>query len=129
TAIVPVGRLRDGHERSGGGAGTVVTITVERQKGETETIEVPYGAITVIPLRPDQRAALTVKPSPGFSIGSGEPGKTLKTEPGQEVKGGLVGLIVDARGRPIELPSDPNMRRLMVHRWWSALEAVPAGET
>ncbi len=129
TAIVPIGRPHDGQRGQGTASLRSVTVTVERQKGEAETVEVAYGSITVIPLRPDQRAALTVKPAPGFSIGRGEPGKTLKTEPGQEVKGGLVGLIVDARGRPLELPSDPHTRRSAVHRWWSALEAVPTGET
>ena len=49
------------------------------------------------------------KPAPGFSVGGGEPGKALKTERGQEVKGGLVGLVIDARGRPIELPATVDM--------------------
>src|SRR5207249_1967147 len=129
TAIVPVSGPHVEQRGPGTASLRSVTVTIERQKGEAETVEVPYGSITVIPLRPDQRAALTVRPAPGFSIGSGEPGKSLKTEPGQEVKGGLVGLIIDARGRPLELPSDPNVRRITVQRWWSALEAVPTGET
>jgi hypothetical protein len=129
TAIIAQGRPRE--TRRGGQAQTptAVTVTVERQKGETETVDVPYGSITVIPLRPDQRAALTVKPAPGFRVGAGEPGKTLKTQPGQEVKGGLVGLIIDARGRPIQLPSDPDLRRSVIRRWWAALDAIPSGET
>ena len=92
-------------------------------------MEVPYGAIQVIPLRPDQHASLTVKPAPGFRVGSGEPGKPLKTQAGQEVKGGLVGLIIDARGRPLRLPADADVRRSVIQRWWSALDAVPTGET
>lgn len=128
TAIIPRGRPPEG--RRGAGPNPVaVTLTVERQKGQSETVEVPYGTISVIPLRPDQRAALTVKPGAGFSIGSGEPGKVLKTQSGQEVKGGLVGLIVDARGRPLELPEDADVRRGHIRRWWSALDAIPTGET
>ncbi|HYO48619.1 MAG TPA: glutamate mutase L [Chloroflexia bacterium] len=107
---------------------TAVTVTVERQQGGSETVEVPYGTIQVIPLRPDQRAALTVKPGPGFNVGGGEPGKPLKTQPGQEVKGGLVGLIVDARGRPLYPPTGVDTRST-VRRWWSALDAIPSGET
>jgi hypothetical protein len=107
---------------------TAVTVTVERQQGGSETVEVPYGSIQVIPLRPDQRAALTVKPGPGFNVGGGEPGKPLKTQPGQEVKGGLVGLIVDARGRPLYPPTGVDTRSA-VRRWWSALDAIPSGET
>ena len=119
----------DGRRGSNAVGPTAVTVTVERQKGETETVEVASGSIAVIPLRPDQRAALTVKPAPGFSVGGGQPGKTLKTQPGQEVKGGLIGLIVDARGRPLDLPSDPDVRRAAIRRWWAALDAIPTGET
>jgi hypothetical protein len=104
-----------------------VTVTVERQQGGSETVQVPYGSIQVIPLQPDQRASLTVKPGAGFRVGSNEPGKTLKTQPGQEVKGGLVGLIIDARGRPLRLPVGPE-RSAAIRRWWSALDASPAGE-
>jgi hypothetical protein len=129
TAIVPIGQPADGRRSATGEGPTAVTVTMERQKGETVTVEVAYGTITVVALRPDQRAALTVKPAAGFSVGGGEPGKALKTERGQEVKGGLVGLIIDARGRPIQLPADPNARRNALHKWWSALDAIPSGET
>lgn len=129
TAIVAQGRPRESRRGDGAQAPTAVTVTVERQRGETETVEVAYGSIAVIPLRPDQRAALTVKPASGVRVGGGEPGKTLKTQPGQEVKGGLVGLIVDARGRPLELPADASARRGAIRRWWAALDAIPAGET
>ncbi|MBF6613058.1 MAG: glutamate mutase L [Chloroflexi bacterium] len=106
-----------------------VIVTIEREQGAAETVEVPYGTIQTVPLRPDQRASLTVKPAPGFRIGSSEPGRPLKTQPGQEVKGGIVGLIIDARGRPLTLPSNPDARRSQLRRWWSALDAIPTGET
>jgi len=108
---------------------TAVTVTVERQPGGTDTVDVPYGSIQIIPLRPDQHAALTVKPGAGFRVGSGEPGKSLKTQQGQEVKGGLVGLIVDARGRPLPFPAERDARYLAARRWWSAFDAIPTGET
>lgn len=106
-----------------------VIVTIEREQGAAETVEVPYGTIQTVPLRPDQRASLTVKPAPGFRIGSSEPGRPLKTQPGQEVKGGIVGLIIDARGRPLTLSSNPDARRSQMRRWWSALDAIPTGET
>ncbi|MEO8285462.1 MAG: glutamate mutase L [Chloroflexota bacterium] len=108
---------------------TAVSVTVERQPGGTDTVEIPYGSIQIIPLRPDQRASLTVKPAPGFRVGSGEPGKALKTQAGQEVKGGLVGLIIDARGRPLHFPAERDTRYLLARRWWSAFDAIPTGES
>lgn len=112
----------------GGESPTAVTVTMERRGGGTDTIDVPYGQIRVVPLRPDQRAALNIKPSAGFRVGSGEPGKALKTEPGQEIKGGLVGLIVDARGRPLALPEDTDLRHAQMRQWWAAFDALPVSE-
>ena len=109
---------------------TAVTVTIERQGGATETVSVPYGSIRALPLRPDQRASLKVEPGPGFRIGSGGPGKPLKTQPGQEVKGGLVGLIIDARGRdPMNLPQDAGARTATIRRWWADIDAIPTGES
>ena len=112
----------------GGEAPIAVTVTMERRGGGTDTVEVPYGQIRVVPLRPDQRAALNIKPSAGFRVGSGEPGKALKTEPGQEIKGGLVGLIVDARGRPLTMPEDRDLRHAQMRQWWAAFDALPYSE-
>jgi hypothetical protein len=106
------------------GSTVAVNVTVERQQGGTENVEVPYGTIRIVPLRPGQRAALTVKPGAGFRVGSGEPGKALKTQPGQEVKGGLVGLVIDARGRPLDLPEDGTVRRTMIRGWLTAMDAI-----
>lgn len=107
---------------------TAVTVTVERKPGGSETVEVPHGTIQIVPLRPDQRASLTVRPAAGFRVGSGEPGKALKTESGQEVKGGLVGLIIDARGRPLRFPAERDARYIQARRWWSAFDAIPAND-
>jgi hypothetical protein len=122
TAIVVHGEAQPGDTR------TAVSVTVERKPGGSETVEVPYGSIHVLPLRPDQRASLTVRPSSGFRVGSGEPGKALKTQSGQEVKGGLVGLIIDARGRPLRFPTERDARYIQSRRWWSAFDAIPAND-
>jgi hypothetical protein len=61
-------------------------------------------------------------------VGSGEPGKALKTQSGQEVKGGLVGLIIDARGRPLRFPLERDARYIQSRRWWSTFDAIPAND-
>jgi hypothetical protein len=122
TAIVVQGDAHPGDNR------TAVSVVVERKPGGSETVEVPYGTIHIVPLRPDQRAALTVRPGPGFRVGSGEPGKALKTQSGQEVKGGLVGLIIDARGRPLRFPPERDARYIQSRRWWSTFDAIPAND-
>ena len=59
---------------------------------------VPFGSIKVIPLPLGQKAELEIEPGRNYDMGEGR-GKTLRAE----VNGGVVGIIVDARGRPREL--------------------------
>ncbi len=75
--------------------------------------EIEFGKIEVFPISPGQEARVTVKPSGRFDIGFGAgQGKTLT------LKGGAVGgLVVDARGRPLSLPRDPNDRRNLMRKW------------
>ncbi|MDQ2808105.1 MAG: glutamate mutase L [Chloroflexota bacterium] len=121
TCVVPLGPPPEGTP-------IAVEVTVEYAEAGTITIEVPYGNIEVIPLRPEQRASLRVKPGPTFHIGSDEPGKPVQTKPGEEIKGGLIGLIIDARGRPLVLPSDPATRAARLLTWGQALRAYTAQE-
>lgn len=123
TCVVPLGP-----PPSGTGPAVAVHVTVEYADAGHFEIEVPYGNIEVIPLRPEQRASLKVKPGSGFHIG-GDPGKQVQTKPGEETKGGLIGLIIDARGRPLLLPSDPAARIARLRSWNEAMRAYPAHET
>jgi hypothetical protein len=121
TCVVPLGAPPSGTP-------VAVQVTVEYAEAGTINIEVPYGSIEVIPLRPEQRASLRVKPSAGFRIGTDEPGKPVQTKPGEEIKGGLIGLIIDARGRPLVLPSAPQERISRLLAWGQALRAYAAQE-
>jgi hypothetical protein len=142
TAIVPLGAPSPGAARRNGrkadtapaltaaGEPLAVEVTVAYAGGAGNLkSEVPYGGIEVIPLRPEQRASLTVRPGPGFRIGTGEPGKMVQTGEGEEVKGGLIGLIVDARGRPLTLPTDEGARIERLVTWGRALRAIGTRET
>ncbi len=42
------------------------------------------------------------------------------------MEGGVVGLILDARGRPLVLPDDDNQRRRRLLQWISTLDAYPS---
>ncbi len=41
------------------------------------------------------------------------------------VEGGVVGIILDARGRPLTLPDDNNARKQKLIEWFKALDAYP----
>ncbi|MCL5256697.1 MAG: glutamate mutase L [Chloroflexi bacterium] len=114
TVITPLGTAEIGE--------TAVKVTAESEDGEFHKVEVPYGSLALVPLRLSQKARITVEPGRQFRIGGAEKGEAVKTSPGEEIRGGMVGLIVDARGRPIALPDDPAKRREKVQEWTTAME-------
>ena len=60
-----------------------------------------------------QEAILEIKPRGRFDVGLGRPGKGGK----QSVQGSLVGIIVDARGRPLQLSAEAEKRQTQVQQW------------
>jgi hypothetical protein len=76
-------------------------------------VEAHYGDLEIWPLLPGQRATLEIQPSRRFDIGLGGPGRGGKVQ----AIGGLVGLVVDARGRPLGLPAGVEQRQKLLQRW------------
>jgi uncharacterized protein (TIGR01319 family) len=91
-------------------------------KGESinESGEIDYGDIRMFPLALGDTATVTVEPTKAFDLGNG-PGKRVV----REVRGGTVGLVLDARGRPLVLPEDQKECKRLVERWVSTLELYP----
>ena len=79
----------------------------------TVGVEVCYGDLEVLPLLPGQQAVLKLQPRRHFDVGFGGPGKGGK----RRVNGGLVGLIIDARGRPLRLSREPERRQTQMQKW------------
>lgn len=86
---------------------------VEYDDGQTIKVEVPYGALEVLPLMPGRKAVVELRPTSQFDVGLGRKGRRATTE----VEGGVVGIIVDARGRPLVLPGDEGERRAKIREW------------
>ncbi|MFQ6131782.1 MAG: glutamate mutase L [Armatimonadota bacterium] len=108
TCIAPVGQDRPGAK------------CVRVEMGE-QSLEVPYGEMRVIQLPPGRTARARVHPTRRFDVGAGR-GDAVE----RELHGGVVGIIVDARGRPLELSTDPTERTDSLRRWWEALGVYPA---
>ncbi len=96
--------------------------------GSTASGDLAYGDLVVVPLAAEETAEVEVTPARGFDLGNG-PGKPIT----RTAKGGPAGIILDARGRRLELPEDPVERRQAVTRMvestgmYDDLEVAPNG--
>jgi len=101
--VAPVGRAREGQP--------CVAVSLRGQ-----TTQVRCGDLAVLPVPEDEQVQVVVRPERGFDVGAGR-GHEVDTV----VAGGVVGLIIDARGRPIRVPEDPDQRRAKLEAWERAL--------
>jgi hypothetical protein len=104
TTISPVGRARRGD--------AILRMHITYDNGGELDVEAHYGEIEIWPLIPAQKATIVLKPHRRFDVGFGY-GRGGKVR----ASGGLVGLIVDARGRPLVLPQNAESRRRLLNGW------------
>jgi hypothetical protein len=78
---------------------------------------VKAGNIEALPLSINQTAKVRLHPYHRFDVGNGSGVDVNLT-----VTGGLYGLIVDARGRPVQVPAEPKQRAETYRRWQSGLD-------
>jgi hypothetical protein len=107
------------------GLGTVVSVKASASYGEhvlrakltysdgtDARADVRFGGLEVLPLASGQTARLSLQPLQRADAGLG-PGRSG----GVTVTGGALGVVIDARGRPLQLPSDPVRRRELIKKW------------
>ena len=80
----------------------------------------PYGHLRVVPLASDQEAEIEVVPAKKFDVGAGKGRPVLK-----KISGGIVGVVIDTRGRPVTLAKDKASRVAQLQRWAKAIGAYP----
>ncbi len=101
--VVPYGRGQPGQK--------MLQVVMETEETELE-VEVEYGTIETLPLAAGQSAKVTLQPMRRVDIGFG---------PGQghtvTIHGGAVGLVIDARGRPLALPVAEDERQTLLRQW------------
>ncbi len=113
TVIAPVGATKPGK--------TILTLDIDLPGG-TEHLEMQLGELRLLPLGVGEKAKVRAKPARGLDLGAGK-----GTEMEEEVEGGVVGIIVDTRGRnPFVLPVEAKTRVPMLLKWIKALDAYPA---
>lgn len=74
---------------------------IHYESGGMTQFSVASGNIEVLPLRPGEMATLVLRPERKYSVGGHSSGKTVTLSEERRIVGGLVGVIIDARSRPV----------------------------
>ena len=109
TVITPVGEAPVGTP--------VLRLQMIRDDGQDVNLEINYGDLEMISLPVGKKARLQLHPLHLFDVGMGAPGRGGALR----VMGGELGVIIDARGRPLKLPDDRGERSELLTKWRRAL--------
>ncbi len=113
TTVVPIGVANEGDE----------CLTVQISGGGMSPVDenIPFGELRRYLLPSGEKATLKLQPTRRFDLGAGS-GSAVEAE----VNGGIVGLVIDTRGRPLEIPTDAAQRVAQLTKWQTALDTYPA---
>ncbi len=109
TVISPISSARYGTP--------ILKVRVEYESGQEIALEVQQGMITPLPIQPGQVARVHLQPLRPVQI---DPSNRSQVR-SFKITGGACGAIIDARGRPLNLPPDAARRRDMLKKWTLAL--------
>ncbi|MBD3207758.1 methylaspartate mutase [Candidatus Bathyarchaeota archaeon] len=112
TSIVPAGTGKLGEH--------VMDVEIEMPTGDNVEETLNFGDIKLIELDEGQEANVMITPVKQFDVGAG-PGKERKTT----VSGGVAGVMLDARGRPLYLPEENAQRKELLLKWFRSLKLYP----
>ncbi|MBO1224339.1 MAG: glutamate mutase L [Candidatus Scalindua sediminis] len=88
--------------------------------GQEKSDSLLYGELKLIDLKEGETAEIEITPTRQFDVGRG---KGQKME--EKVRGGVVGLVIDVRGRPLSLHKDKVRRIEQITKWNKAFRAYP----
>ena len=94
----------------------VLHVHLQTSDGKIKEANVKQGSLTFIPLRTGENAIVDLELNRLTRVDALE-----LTGPHFKINGGMCGLIIDARGRPIKLPGNPAVRGELIDRWNSVI--------
>jgi hypothetical protein len=99
------------------GEPVAMTVRVEPARGGQLEADVKLGSLELIPLGEGEKANIEIRAERGVNFGAAVKGNVFK----REVQGGTVGLMIDARGRPLPFSENPERQRDKMQQWmWEA---------
>src|SRR5215510_11499784 len=112
TCVAPVGQGKSGE--------LCAEYEIAFPDGKTVKDQLKMGALRLFPLGLNEKATITMKPAKQIDLGEG-----LGVPVTREVQGGVVGLMLDGRGRPLKLPADQQVRVAALTKWFQAVDLYP----
>lgn len=92
---------------------TAARVTITPENGERIKVRVPGGSLWVYDALPQGvRATITVRAGLGMNIGGRRAVK-------MEIVGGLAGVVIDARGRPLPIEPTLRLRAEQIPQWYA----------
>jgi uncharacterized protein (TIGR01319 family) len=112
TVIAPSGQMKESE--------TAIEVTLTTDEGLIINENVNYNELKRIPLKEGRSAEAEIRPARGLDIGQGN-GRTVNTT----IVGGIDGVVIDTRGRPLQLPEEDAARKATLFQWFEALDLYP----
>ncbi|MDN5353556.1 MAG: hypothetical protein PWQ09_312 [Candidatus Cloacimonadota bacterium] len=113
TCVAPVGKSKPDK--------VALTAHIELPNGEVFDEEIKFGEMRLLPCGVGETAKATLKPGRGLDLGEGK-----HQEVETELHGGVVGIVLDTRGRqPFELPAEASERVPLLKKWMKELKSYP----
>lgn len=95
------------------GDGLALQARIETAAGGRLEVQVAPGSLELIPLGLGEKARVELHPAGGVALGAPTKDGALV----REMEGGAVGLVIDARGRPLTFADNPDQQRERAQRW------------
>ena len=115
TCVAPIGRLKDGER--------LAEYELTFPDGRVVKDQLKMGEVRLFPLGLNQKARLAMQPVKTVNLGQG-----MGTPVSREVQGGVVGLLLDGRGRPLQLPADEPARVAALTKWFESVDLYPRSQ-
>jgi len=103
-SICPVGHVKEGKP--------VVRIKADLPDGTKLNEWILANQLLRYDLSHDDEVEFEIEPASGFDVGEGK-GKKIT----RKLRGGVVGLVIDTRGRPFQITKDMKNRVEMLNKW------------
>ncbi len=111
TCIAPVGKLNNSEK--------ILNVILEFKNGEKENIDIRFGDLVRIRVGYEKVKA-TLTPGKNIDVGAGI-GEQVNTD----IYGGQVGIIIDGRGRPLQIDQSSSKRIADLKKWSDAVDEYP----